>query len=361
MRKASAGRLLRPFLLVMVLLPLLGAFPGTAAAATLTNGDFETGDLTGWTTFVTPNGTIGSTNGSSGPAGVALFDTTGSGASYAAHFSVGEIAGEVGNGPSEGGGIYQNVTVAAGTYVLSADIATDGGFNADCGLYELIVDGHLVASHDFGECLAAGPYRSTLDATVPLSDGSHEIRILITRNYAPDFTMTQYVDNVSLVPLDSTPPVISVPGSVTANATSSNGAVVTYLVTATDPDDAVASLVCVPASGSVFPIGTTTVNCTAADTHGNTSSASFTVHVLDASEQISDLSSAVAGVGPGTSLGHKVTRAQAALDRNDVGGACSILGAFINEVQAQLGQSIPPDTASALITEATGIRALLGC
>src|SRR5689334_21991375 len=189
----AARRLVRPFLFVIVSLSLLCAFAGTAAAATLTNGDFETADLTGWTTFVTPNGAIGSPNGATGPAGVALFDTTGSGPSYAAHFSVGEIAGQVGNGPPEGGGIYQTVTISAGTYVLSADIATYGGFNADCGSYELLIDGAGVGRHDIGQCGAVGTYRSTLNATVSLSAGTHEIRIVITRRYYPDFTMTQYI------------------------------------------------------------------------------------------------------------------------------------------------------------------------
>jgi hypothetical protein len=36
---------------------------------------------------------------------------------------------------------------------------------------------------------------------------------------------------------------------------------------------------CDPASGSEFPIGTTTVGCTATDAHGNTASGSFPVDV----------------------------------------------------------------------------------
>jgi len=38
---------------------------------------------------------------------------------------------------------------------------------------------------------------------------------------------------------------------------------------------------CVPASGSTFPFGPTTVNCTATDAHGNHGAASFTVTVTD--------------------------------------------------------------------------------
>ena len=77
---------------------------------------------------------------------------------------------------------------------------------------------------------------------------------------------------------DTTAPTITVPGPITASATSSNGAAVTYSVTASDPDSS-ASVSCDPPSGSVFPIGTTTVSCAASDPAGNTAYASFQVTV----------------------------------------------------------------------------------
>ena len=81
-------------------------------------------------------------------------------------------------------------------------------------------------------------------------------------------------------PADTTPPVITTPGNITAEATGPTGAVVTYAVSATDPDDA-ATVSCAPGSGSTFPLGPTTVACTATDTHGNTANASFTITVKD--------------------------------------------------------------------------------
>jgi hypothetical protein len=42
-----------------------------------------------------------------------------------------------------------------------------------------------------------------------------------------------------------------------------------------------ATVVCVPASGSAFPLGTTTVTCTATDTSGNTASCTFKVVAFD--------------------------------------------------------------------------------
>ena len=53
------------------------------------------------------------------------------------------------------------------------------------------------------------------------------------------------------------------------------------LPTATDDCDDAVSVVCDPASGSTFPLGTTTVTCTATDNNGNLSTCSFEVTVVD--------------------------------------------------------------------------------
>jgi len=53
------------------------------------------------------------------------------------------------------------------------------------------------------------------------------------------------------------------------------------LPTATDDCDDAVSVVCDPASGSNFPLGTTTVTCTATDNNGNLSTCSFEVTVVD--------------------------------------------------------------------------------
>lgn len=82
--------------------------------------------------------------------------------------------------------------------------------------------------------------------------------------------------------LDTTPPSLTVPANITTNATSTNGAIVNYVVTATDNLDPNPSVVSLPASGSLFPIGPTTVTSTATDASGNSASANFLVNVLDA-------------------------------------------------------------------------------
>jgi alpha-tubulin suppressor-like RCC1 family protein len=161
-------------------------------------------------------------------------------------------------------------------------------------------------------------------------------------------------------PADTTPPVINVPPDITADATGPNGTSVTFAVSATDPDDQVASLNCTPTSGSSFSIGTTVVACAASDTNGNSATAGFSVHVRGAAEQLSTLHDRVVGLGPGTSLHDKIAVAQTALAAHDITGACAILDAFINEVKAQSGKKVPSDTAAGLISDATRIKSVLG-
>ncbi len=75
------------------------------------------------------------------------------------------------------------------------------------------------------------------------------------------------------------PPVITCPGNITVTTTNSGGAVVNYNVTVSDGCPPITTN-CVPPSGSVFPIGATTVNCSATDSCGQSNSCSFTVTVL---------------------------------------------------------------------------------
>ncbi len=80
---------------------------------------------------------------------------------------------------------------------------------------------------------------------------------------------------------DTTPPTLALPADITAEATSAAGAPVTYTATATDIVDGTDAVQCAPVSGSEFPFGTTTVNCSSTDAHGNSATGSFHVLVQD--------------------------------------------------------------------------------
>jgi RNA polymerase sigma factor (sigma-70 family) len=79
--------------------------------------------------------------------------------------------------------------------------------------------------------------------------------------------------------VDTSAPSLTLPADRTLQATSTKGATVTYSASATDSVDGPLTPTCTPPSGAVFPVGSTTVTCTARDAHGNERSESFTVTV----------------------------------------------------------------------------------
>ncbi|MEU5949087.1 VWA domain-containing protein [Micromonospora sp. NPDC047465] len=79
---------------------------------------------------------------------------------------------------------------------------------------------------------------------------------------------------------DVTPPTVVVDDR-TVEATSPAGAVIDYPATATDNVDGPLTPTCVPPPGSTFPLGATTVTCTATDAAGNTGSDTAVMRVVD--------------------------------------------------------------------------------
>jgi hypothetical protein len=79
---------------------------------------------------------------------------------------------------------------------------------------------------------------------------------------------------------DTQAPTITCPANINSQARGNKCQIVSYpLPTATDncPNPTVS---CSPASGFCFPIGTTTVTCTATDSGGNPTTCAFAVTVV---------------------------------------------------------------------------------
>jgi len=87
--------------------------------------------------------------------------------------------------------------------------------------------------------------------------------------------------SVNVVP-DNVAPVIAPRGDEQAEANSTAGAVVEYQMPAASDNVGIASIGCVLPPGSVFPIGSTEVACTATDFAGNSATSSFQVMVHEA-------------------------------------------------------------------------------
>ncbi|RLL54055.1 HYR domain-containing protein [Mariprofundus sp. EBB-1] len=112
--------------------------------------------------------------------------------------------------------------------------------------------------------------------------------IQITLTDGGPYDLDGVVNGVIIDPVaigvDTDPPVFSTPPiDITGvEATSVAGAVVTFsLPVAVDNIDPNPVVSCLPASGSTFGLGSSTVTCTATDASNNSSSSSFTVTVLD--------------------------------------------------------------------------------
>jgi hypothetical protein len=197
----------------MALIGLLWGDWGTANADFI-NGDFRSGNLSGWTVFTTPNGTNGTLSGVPLP-NVVSFNTCGTGAKPSAHFNVGVT---VFTGGEEGGGIFQNLSLSAGTYSVSGCIASEndpgGGNNINAGTFQLLVDGVVKDSVDLGDFATVYQVlRGHLSATFNLGAGSHEFRFLITRHFFSEdgATPQQYLDDLVL----SRPNAVPEPATVT--------------------------------------------------------------------------------------------------------------------------------------------------
>jgi hypothetical protein len=158
---------------------------------------------------------------------------------------------------------------------------------------------------------------------------------------------------------DTLPPVLTLPSDMVVDPTSPAGAAVTYVATANDNVDGQVPVSCAPASGSLFAIGTTTVSCSASDTHGNTASGSFSVTVRSASQIASELVTATED--PFQQGIHLLQNAERSISAPHPQAACGQLQAFINQVQAQAGKQLANDVAASWVASANAARAALGC
>ena len=140
--------------------------------------------------------------------------------------------------------------------------------------------------------------RASFTAGATLGSVTGSISVTATGVDSTGTTGASLIKTVSLptsanvVSCDTTGPTLSLPQPIAAEATSGAGAVVTYTATATDTNPANPTVSCTSApttglaSGSTFPLGTTTMSCSATDAAGNRSTGSFTVTVRDTTKPV---------------------------------------------------------------------------
>ncbi|GAA3183940.1 hypothetical protein GCM10010531_42740 [Blastococcus jejuensis] len=197
------------------------------------------------------------------------------------------------------------ITPAAGYEGVALDYASAGGTPADTTAPQVQVDVTPAAPGGWHTTpptvrLSAldesGPAALTFGATgaveIPetvveesvLGHGVTEVLVDVDGLTEISYRATDPAGNVSepqtlVVRLDRAAPTLSGLAAVTVAATSSAGATVSYGVGAVDAVDGSPLVACTPPSAGTFPIGVTTVQCSATDDAGNRATGSFTVTV----------------------------------------------------------------------------------
>ena len=123
-----------------------------------------------------------------------------------------------------------------------------------------------------------------VDGTVPVtcfpaSGSTFPLGTRLVDCSATDAAGNTATGRFSVTIVDSTPPALSLPANINTVSPSAAGTVVTYTATASNLVSGAVRVTCLPASGATFPVGTTTVACSATDVANNIASGSFTVTV----------------------------------------------------------------------------------
>jgi len=183
----------------------------------------------------------------------------------------------------------------SGTFAAAADMAEARGAHTASTLSDgrVLVAGGFTAFPFTGQTLAsaeiydpvAGSFATThgmgtargrhMAASLPSGD------VVVAGGLGSCCSTLSTAELFSPTYVDDQPPVITVPSDITVGAYDSAGNYVYYQASATDNSDANPALSCLPASGSLFPVGTTTVSCQSTDSWGNSATASFQVTVLE--------------------------------------------------------------------------------
>jgi Domain of unknown function (DUF5011)/HYR domain len=116
---------------------------------------------------------------------------------------------------------------------------------------------------------------------------SNNVLPLVPGTYAVTYTATDLSGNTStllrtVIVRDTTAPVVTTNGPIApVQGNTLGGAVISFTASASDVVSGPLTASCAPASGSLFPVGTTTVLCSATDLAGLTGTKSFSITVID--------------------------------------------------------------------------------
>jgi hypothetical protein len=228
-----------------------------------------------------------------------------------------------------------------------------------------------IVSTDPGQCYATGvdlgaPVVSggcqtpsfTNDASTQFAKGTNIVHWTATDSCSNSATCNQTV-----LVIDREPPRIVCSSNRVVAATSSRGVTTVYPTPAVIDNCPGVTVISEPPSDFTFPIGITTVHCTAIDSSNNREVCSFTIHVKGAVEQIRDLEALVGSFhlayGMQNSLTSQLKSALAALLLGNKAAACASLQLFIDHAKAQSGKMLTAAQARSLVAAATQIKTVI--
>ena len=146
----------------------------------------------------------------------------------------------------------------------------------------------------------SGPFSgvSGLTPTVLVPLGTHTITVTVDDSKGETAS-----DTTTVAVLDTTPPILTLPPPITAEATGPGGAAVSYNTSALDLVDGGVPVSCTQPAGTLFAVGTTLVTCSASDGRGLSTSGSFAVTVQDTTPPVLTLPASLTVAATGTHWG----------------------------------------------------------
>lgn len=155
----------------------------------------------------------------------------------------------------------------------------------------ITVPANMLVNTDAGEATATVTYSvSAIDdvdgaipaTATPASGSAFSVGTTTVNVSATDAAGNLGTNSFTVTVADTEAPVVTVPTNIIIGTDAGQAtAVVDFTTSAQDNVDGAVPTVATPASGSAFPIGTTTVNVSASDAAGNAGAGAFTVTVAD--------------------------------------------------------------------------------
>jgi CSLREA domain-containing protein len=197
-------------------------------------------------------------------------------------------------------GLPSGSTFPVGTTTNTFKVTDAAGHEATCSFTVTVEDhekpvvtvpANIVVSTDPNTCSAVVTFNATATdncagVTVmssPASGSTFPKGTTTVTSTATDASGNQDSKTFTVTVNDTQAPSITCPANIVVDAPQGScSAQVNFTITAQDNCPGTVTVGSSPASGSVFPVGTTTVNASATDASGNTATCMFTVTVRDA-------------------------------------------------------------------------------